>query len=118
MNEVVESKGETSYLASFECKDNYRADGFNHITYFNDDVLPTWIYRTNALEFTKEIFMVFGQNTTIVRYHIKNYSNDSKIMLYPLVNFRDYHGERNDFSSFEVLYMKTVPRLDLIKIIR
>jgi len=103
MHEVVESKGETSYLASFECADNYTSNGFKHITYFNNDILPTWIYRTNALEFTKEIWMAYGQNTTIVRYHIKNYTNDSKITLYPLVNFRDYHGERTDFSSFEVL---------------
>ena len=91
MQEVVESKNETSYLSSFECQDGYKASGFNHITYFNDDILPTWIYRTNSLEFTKEIWMPYGQNTTIVRYHIKNYSNNSKFVLYPLVNLRDYH---------------------------
>ena len=103
LHEIVETKNETSYLSSFECGTNYRAKGFKHITYFNNDVLPTWIYRTNSLEFTKEIWMVYGENTTIVRYHIKNYGKDSKITLYPLVNFRDYHSERFDFSSFEVL---------------
>lgn len=102
IHEVVESKNDTSYLASFECGGNYASNGFKHITYFNNDILPTWIYRTNSLEFTKEIWMVYGQNTTIVRYHIKNYADDSKLILYPLVNFRDYHGERTDFSSFEV----------------
>lgn len=102
MHEIVENKQETSYLSSFECGDNYFTKGFRHITYFNNDVLPTWICRTNSLEFTKEIWMVYGKNTTIVRYHIKNYSKDNKLTLYPLVNFRDYHGERMDFSPFEV----------------
>ena len=46
--------------------------------YFNNDVLPTWICRTNSLEFTKEIWMVYGQNTTVVRYHVKNYNEQSK----------------------------------------
>ena len=103
INEIVETDRETSYLSSFECSGNYITEGFHHITYFNNDTIPTWIYRTNALEFTKEIWMVYGQNTTVIRYHIKNYSKNSKITLYPLVNFRDYHGERNDFSSFEVV---------------
>jgi predicted glycogen debranching enzyme len=103
INEIVETDRETSYLSSFECSGNYITEGFHHITYFNNDTIPTWIYRTNALEFTKEIWMVYGQNTTIVRYHIKNYSKNSKVTLYPLVNFRDYHGERTDFSPFEVV---------------
>lgn len=103
LHEIVENKKETSYLSSFECGDNYYTKGYHHITYFNNDVLPTWIYRTNSLEFTKEIWMVRGQNTTVVRYHIKNYNENSKITFYPLVNFRDYHGERTNFDEFEVL---------------
>ncbi len=103
LHEIVENKNETSYLSSFECGDNYYTKGYNHITYFNNDVLPTWIYRTNSLEFTKEIWMVRGQNTTVVRYHIKNYNENSKVTFYPLVNFRDYHGERTNFDGFEVL---------------
>lgn len=102
LHEIVETKNESSYLSSFECGENYKTKGFRHITYFNNDVLPTWIYRTNSLEFTKEIWMVYGENTTVVRYHIKNYGKESKLTLYPLVNFRDFHGERTDFSSFEV----------------
>lgn len=102
LHEAVESDNEVSYLANFECNGNYHAEGFHHITYFNNDNLPTWICRTNALEFTKEIWMIYGQNTTVVRYHIKNYSKSSKLTLHPLVNFRDYHGERVDFSPFEV----------------
>ena len=82
LHEIVENKKETSYLSSFECGDNYYTKGYHHITYFNNDVLPTWIYRTNSLEFTKEIWMVRGQNTTVVRYHIKNYNENSKIKFY------------------------------------
>ena len=58
IHEIVDTKYESSYLSSFECGDNYLTKGFKHITYFNNDILPTWIYRTNALEFTKEIWMV------------------------------------------------------------
>lgn len=114
LHEIVETKRETSYLSSFECGDNYYTKGYKHITYFNNDVLPTWICRTNSLEFTKEIWMIRGQNTTVVRYHIKNYNEDSKITFYPLVNFRDYHGERMDFSPFEVFLHEncTVVRFD------
>lgn len=103
IHEVTETIRENSYLSSFECGENYSGKGFKHITDFNADILPTWKYETNALEFKKEIWMPYGQNTTIVRYNVKNYAKESKLLFYPLVNFRDYHGERRDFSSFEVM---------------
>jgi predicted glycogen debranching enzyme len=41
-----------------------------------------------------------GKNATVVKYKIKNGANESKLVLLPLINYRDYHSERFDFNGF------------------
>ena len=41
-----------------------------------------------------------GKNATVVKYKIKNGAAPSKLVLLPLINYRDYHSERFDFTEF------------------
>jgi len=93
-------------LATFECADGYREDGFEYLTGFQNNFLPTWHYKINDISLTKQIWMVYGKNTTVLTYIIKNGEKKSLFTISPLINYRDYHGERLDFSSFKVLENK------------
>jgi len=100
LHEIIKTEEKETSLACFETGDSYIGDGFRYITGFQNNILPTWNYETEDLELTKQIWMVREENTTVVRYKIKNGGKKSTLLLYPLVNFRDYHSERHDFSSF------------------
>ena len=55
-----------------------------------------------------------GKNVTVVKYKVKNGTNPSKLVLLPLINYRDYHSERFDFSEFSqsTNYNKVCVKLD------
>lgn len=106
LHEVIKVEDREENLACFESGESYLADGFRYLTGFHNNILPTWQYQTETLKLTKQIWMVYGENTTVVRYKIKNGDKSSALILYPLINFRDYHSERHDFSPFNVFCEK------------
>ncbi|MBP3284952.1 MAG: glycogen debranching enzyme family protein [Clostridia bacterium] len=108
LHEVVKTEEKEECLACFESGESYFAEGFRYISGFHNNILPTWTYQTETLNLTKQIWMVYGKNTTVIRYKIRNGAKKSKLLLYPLVNFRDYHSERHDFSPFRVSYEKKI----------
>jgi predicted glycogen debranching enzyme len=102
LHEIIEFDNTISYLSAFECTGNYMGKGYKHLEGFQNNFFPTWSYLMNGLSIRKQIFMVYGQNTTIVKYKIKNGSKKAYFQICPLANFRDYHGERKDFTSFSI----------------
>ena len=76
--------------------------GFEHLREFRLDPFPISVYRVNGLEIEKRVFMVHGENTTVIEYELRSQSGDPvrecTLELRPLIAFRDYHGttRRND----------------------
>lgn len=84
--------GENSYnLYTNICKD-YISDGYKYLEEFNKKYLPEFKFKVEDVEITKKITMVYGRNTVVVVYKIKNTNKPSKLTLAPIVNFRDFHG--------------------------
>lgn len=106
LHESFEINGKKYSLATFECADGYKEDGFEYLNGFQNNFLPTWSYRINDICLSKQIWMIFKKNTTVVTYRIKNGEKESRFNIMPLINYRDYHGERMDFSSFRVIENK------------
>src|SRR5215813_11520118 len=48
------------------------AQGFNHQVGFRLDPFPTFLYEVEGAQLTKSVFMVQGENTTVVQYELKN----------------------------------------------
>ena len=68
--------------------------GFEYLETFELEPIPTWNYMVDGLEIKEQVFMIHGQNTTIISYELKNIQkekNDIFIRLYPLVNMRGFH---------------------------
>lgn len=79
-------------LYSFQASDSFIAKGYHHLQRVTVDPLPTFFYSVRDVFIEKKICMVYGENTVVVVYRIRNGSDSAKLKLTPLVNFRDYHN--------------------------
>jgi predicted glycogen debranching enzyme len=68
-------------------------EGFHFIKSFRLDPFPVWTYAVDGVEVEKTVFMVYGENTTVVSYALKtqNPREEVSLELKPLLAFRDYH---------------------------
>jgi predicted glycogen debranching enzyme len=87
----------------FELSANRYPDGVIHpqgyvlLADFRLDPFPVFVYRTpDGIEVEKRVFMVHGQNTTVVEYEVRGVGADVSIELRPLIAFRDYHSTTHE----------------------
>jgi predicted glycogen debranching enzyme len=71
--------------------------GFDYQSDFRIDPFPIFTYEIDDLRLTKSVFMVQGQNTTVVQYELtgKNHS-EVRLEVRPLTAFRDYHSTTHE----------------------
>src|SRR6185436_12014945 len=68
--------------------------GFNYQTDFRLDPFPIFTYEIEGLRLEKSVFMVQGENTTVIQYQLLN--GHAKLELRPLIAFRDYHSTTHE----------------------
>jgi len=75
--------------------------GFNYQTGFRLDPFPVFTYEVEGIRVEKSVFMVQGQNTTVIEYHIVEPTRavDAKLVVRPLIAFRDYHGTTHENAA-------------------
>lgn len=75
--------------------------GFKYLTGFRLDPFPTFTYEVEGLRLHKSVFMIHGENTTVVQYELEQRSNAFNIRLEvrPLIAFRDYHSTTHENSA-------------------
>jgi predicted glycogen debranching enzyme len=77
-------------------------NGYQYLKEFRLDPLPTWLYQVDGVEMEKQVFLVYGENTVVVRYELRTLDRDPApactLEVRPLIAFRDYHSttHRND----------------------
>ena len=65
--------------------------GYNYLKSFERLPVAKWQYSGDGWSVTKEVMMLEGSNTTIIRYHNQG-DSDLDIELHPLFTYRDYHS--------------------------
>src|SRR5436190_8789535 len=70
--------------------------GFKHLKQFRLDPFPVFTYEIEGLEIEKSVFMIQGENTTVVQYELTKNNHPEKpkklcLEVRPLIAFRDYH---------------------------
>jgi predicted glycogen debranching enzyme len=78
--------------------------GFHYLAQFRLDPFPVFTYEVESIEIEKCIFMIHGENSTVIRYQLtKNNhpesSKDIRLEIRPLIAFRDYHGTTHENSA-------------------
>lgn len=71
---------------------NSFSHGHKYLIKFEKTSIPKFIYKVEDVIIEKKVCLEYGKNTVIIKYKIKNAKKDSKIMLAPIVNFRDFHS--------------------------
>jgi len=71
--------------------------GFRYLTKFRLDPFPVFTYQIEGIEIEKTVFMIYGENSTVVHYQVtKNnhaeLAKNLRLDLRPLIAFRDYHS--------------------------
>ena len=73
--------------------------GYNYQTGFRLDPFPGFTYEVGGLKLEKSVFMVHGENTTVVQYRLgqpANAAQETKLEIRPLIAFRDYHSTTHE----------------------
>jgi predicted glycogen debranching enzyme len=66
--------------------------GHRYLTGFDDTVAPTFTYDVGGAELTKQIALVAGRNTVLVRYEAADLRVGAKLRVKPLLAYRDHHA--------------------------
>jgi predicted glycogen debranching enzyme len=66
-------------------------EGYRFLSQFRLDPFPVFAYELDGIELEKTVFMVHGENTTVVQYELKT-DGVCQLQLRPLIAYRDYHG--------------------------
>lgn len=80
-------------------------EGYKHLLQFSLNPFPTFNYLINGMSIEKLVFMVHGENTTVVLYRINRNIESPSTTLISLnirfmVAFRDYHWLTHQNSTF------------------
>ena len=72
--------------------------GFNYQTGFRLAPFPVFTYEVEEVRLEKSVFMVQGENSTVVQYELQGISGSADIRLEvrPLIAFRDYHSTTHE----------------------
>ena len=75
--------------------------GFRYLKQFRLDPFPVFTYEIEGIEIEKSVFMVHGENTTVIQYQLtKNNHPESpknlRLEVRPLIAFRDYHSTTHE----------------------
>jgi predicted glycogen debranching enzyme len=96
LEETVVIDGQRYELAANQYPGAIYPQGYQYLKEFRLDPFPVFIYHVAGLEIEKRIFMVHGENTTVVEYEVRALDESTKpqcvLELRPLIAFRDYHS--------------------------
>ena len=80
--------------------------GFNYQIGFRLDPFPVFTYEVEGVRLEKSIFMVQGENTTVVQYEVRKTDSQADSLRYslelrPLIAFRDYHSTTHENGALD-----------------
>lgn len=87
--------GEKKYNFYTNIGKNYIAKGYEYLVQFEKEYIPIYTYQIEDVVIKKYICMEYGKNTVVVYYKIFNKSHEAKLILTPIINFRDFHTDTN-----------------------
>jgi len=91
MEETLIIDGRRLELATNRYPGVIHPQGFHYLKQFRLDPFPTFTFSVDATEIEKTLFMVEGENTTVIQYRVKAAAK-VQLEIRPLIAFRDYHS--------------------------
>ena len=73
-------------------------EGYKYMQKFEKTIIPIYTYKVKNVIIEKSICMLHGKNTVVIVYRVINQKAKAKLLLTPIVNFRDFHAETHDLK--------------------
>jgi len=75
--------------------------GFHYLKQFRLDPFPVFTYEVEGIEMEKSVFMIHGENSTVIHYELRKNNRPEvpknlRLEIRPLITFRDYHGTTHE----------------------
>lgn len=103
LEETLVVNGERFDLSANQYSGAVHPQGFTYLKEFRLDPFPIFTYEVAGVVIEKSVFMVQGENTTVVQYKRRRKArgvNECRLEIHPLVAFRDYHSTTHENGSF------------------
>jgi predicted glycogen debranching enzyme len=83
--------------------------GHMNLSGFSLDSFPVYLYSRDDWQITKSVWMVYGENTTVIEYVFTSTQVHANVSLEvrPLVAFRDYHGTTHENDALDRAVVQT-----------
>ena len=91
LDESIEINGKKYELYTNIGKE-YISQGYRYLESFERQILPIFKYKVEDVSISKNICMIYERNIVQVFYKIRNGRNNAKLILAPILNFRDFHS--------------------------
>src|SRR5437764_7798352 len=78
--------------------------GYGYLRQFRLEPFPIFTYQVEGLVLEKRVFMVHGENTTVVEYAVLKgleAKRPASLELRPLISFRDYHSTAHENNALD-----------------
>jgi len=66
--------------------------GFQYLTSFKRGLFTEFTFQTGNVILSKTVFMPHGDNTTIIRYEVKEAEKEFSLKLKPFITYRNFHS--------------------------
>jgi predicted glycogen debranching enzyme len=75
--------------------------GFRYLKQFRLDPFPVFTYEVEGIEIEKSVFMIQGENSTVIQYELRRNNHPESptnlsLEIRPLIAFRDYHSTTHE----------------------
>src|SRR5690349_22757711 len=100
LEETLVIDGEAFDLGTNRYPGVVHPQGFGYLHEFRLDPFPVFTFRVDGTEIEKSVFMVQGENTTIIEYRVAGADGRKvELQVSPLIAFRDYHSLTHENGS-------------------
>ena len=77
-------------------------EGYRLMREFRLDPFPVWVFAVEGVEIEKSVFMIQGENTTVIQYELRHAQGRAVEMeIRPLLAFRDFHATTHENSALD-----------------
>lgn len=91
----------------------YISEGYRYLNSFQKEYIPIYTYKVEDIIIKKYICMEHGKNTVVILYKVFNTNKKAKLILTPLLNFRDFH--RDSFNhEFDIEQQEVNRKLKVV----
>ncbi|MCZ2149410.1 MAG: amylo-alpha-1,6-glucosidase [Bryobacterales bacterium] len=97
LEEKILCDGERHNLGAAQFPGVIAPSGFRLLEEFRLDPFPVWSYRAGCACVEKRLFLVQGEQTAVVQYHV---SNKAGLSVRPFLAYRDYHSLQHAGEGF------------------